>query len=156
MRQLRERPSGSLQTPTVRAAGGVLLRPAGRGRLEVVCVHRPGRNDWSLPKGKLQPGESFEECALREVLEETGYTCELGVFAGSTEYVDRRRRPKVVAYWYMDPAPGASFHVAADVSVDEIDDVRWVELAVAKRALTYPHDRDLLDAVDREEVAVFG
>ncbi|HXW31647.1 MAG TPA: NUDIX hydrolase [Acidimicrobiales bacterium] len=140
----------------VRAAGGVLLRPAGRGRLEVACVHRPGRDDWSLPKGKLEPGESFEDCALREVLEETGYACELGAFAGSTEYVDRRSRPKVVAYWYMDPAPGASFHAPPRICANEIDDMRWVELAVAKRALTYAHDRDLLDAVDREEIAVSG
>lgn len=110
-------------------------------------MHRPGRDDWSLPKGKLEAGESFEACALREVAEETGYDCALGSFAGFTEYLDRRDRPKVVAYWYMEPAPGASFHRPSRLVAQEVDEVRWLELAVACRALSYPHDRDLLAAL---------
>lgn len=140
----------------VRAAGGVLLRPAGHGRVEVACVHRPGRDDWSLPKGKLERGEPFEDCARREVLEETGYLCVLGRFAGCTEYVDRRGRPKVVAYWYMDPGPGVSFYDPVSIATDEIDELRWMELAVARRALSYPHDRGLLALVGTEAVALFG
>lgn len=141
----------------VQAAGGILLRRAGRRRLEVAVIHRPHRRDWSLPKGKLEPGESFEDCALREVLEETGYACVLGSFAGQTQYVDRRDRPKVVAYWFMDPAPRTRFDDLAPVpATDEVDEVRWLELTVATRALTYPHDRDLLGRVGEVEPARFG
>lgn len=140
----------------MRAAGGILLRPAGRERFEVACIHRPGRDDWSLPKGKLEPGESFEECARREVLEETGYDCVLGPFAGCTEYLDRRGRPKVVAYWYMDPAPGVCFQVPTLISAEEVDDLRWMEVTVARRALTHTHDRDLLSRVGSDAVALFG
>ena len=97
-------------TPAVvRGAGGVLLRRAGRKRLEVATVHRPGHDDWSLPKGKLEEGETFAQCALREVWEETGYRCVLGPFMGCTDYVDRRGRPKVVAYWQLEPAEGVHF-----------------------------------------------
>jgi 8-oxo-dGTP diphosphatase len=141
---------------TVRAAGGVLLRPGRRGQLEIALVHRPGRDDWSLPKGKLDPGESFESCAVREVMEETGYRCEPGAFAGCTAYVDRRGRPKVVAYWYMEPARGVSFQRAASVAVDEVDEVRWLRVREAARALSYPHDRELLDSLEPEFLALFG
>ena len=131
----------------VRAAGGVLLRPSGRGRLEVATIHRPGRDDWSLPKGKLERGESFEDCALREVAEETGYRCRLGVFAGCTQYQDRKGRPKVVAYWYMDPEEADGFGAGSRPATGEVDEVRWLELAVARRALSYTHDRELLRTV---------
>ena len=145
------------RSAVVQAAGGVLLRRSGRRRLEVAAVHRPVRRDWSLPKGKLDQGETFEQCALREVLEETGYACILGAFAGQTQYVDRRGRPKVVAYWYMDPAPGVRFEDPAPLlSVDEVDEVRWLELTVATRALTYPHDRELLGRVGEVELARLG
>ncbi|HUY64768.1 MAG TPA: NUDIX hydrolase [Acidimicrobiales bacterium] len=140
----------------MRAAGGVLLRNAGRGHVELAVVHRPGRDDWSLPKGKLERGESFEDCALREVLEETGYRCVLDRFAGCTEYHDRRGRPKVVAYWFMDPASGVTFAERGRILTDEVDEVRWLELDVARRALTYQHDRELLDFVDSGALAGFG
>jgi 8-oxo-dGTP pyrophosphatase MutT (NUDIX family) len=63
---------------------------------EVLLVHRPRYGDWSLPKGKAKRGETDEECALREVEEETGLRCALGRELASTEYLDRRDRPKVV------------------------------------------------------------
>jgi len=141
---------------TVRGAGGILLRRAGRKRLEVATVHRPGRDDWSLPKGKLDRGETFAECALREVEEETGYRCVLGPFAGCTEYLDRRGRPKVVAYWQLEPADGVRFSDDPGPQTDEVDEVRWMELTVARRALTYRHDRALLQAVGTLEVARSG
>jgi 8-oxo-dGTP diphosphatase len=141
---------------TVRAAGGVLLRTAGRKRLEVATVHRPGRDDWTLPKGKLEEGETFAECALREVLEETGYRCVLGAFAGCTEYVDRKGRPKVVAYWQLEPAEGVRFSDEPEPQADEVDEVRWMELTVARRALTYRRDRDLLEALGSHSEARSG
>ena len=125
----------------VRAAGGIPVRRSPDGWREVAVVHRPGRADWSFPKGKLEDGEGFEECALREVLEETGLRCRLGRFVGHTEYRDRKDRPKVVAYWVMEPIDG-EFRIN-----EEVDEVRWVDLGTAERLLTYERDRELLIVV---------
>lgn len=106
---------------------------------EVLVVHRPGRADWSFPKGKLDGDETFEEGALREVREETGFECKLGRFIGHTEYRDRKDRPKVVAYWVMEPSEGGSF-----TPNEEVDEIRWVDLEVAARLLSYDRDKELL------------
>lgn len=108
-------------------------------------VHRPARCDWSFPKGKLEPGESFEDCARREVLEETGLVCRLGRFVGHTEYRDRKDRPKVVAYWVMHLERGQF------APNEEVDELRWVDLRMADRLLSYDHDRDLLVVVAAAE-----
>ncbi|MHB8438784.1 MAG: NUDIX hydrolase [Acidimicrobiales bacterium] len=143
-RSAETRPTGPDTPGTVRAAGGILLRRVRRRPLEVAVVHRPNRDDWSLPKGKLDAGETFEQCALREVLEETGYRCRLGAFAGITHYTDRRGRPKVVAYWFMDPAPGTTYEDEPGLIADEVDEVRWLDLDAASRILTYTHDVHLV------------
>jgi 8-oxo-dGTP pyrophosphatase MutT (NUDIX family) len=122
----------------VRAAGGIPVRRSTNGWREVAVVHRPGREDWSFPKGKLEDDESFEECALREVLEETGFECRLGRFVGHTEYRDRKDRPKVVAYWIMEPL-GGTFRPN-----EEVDELRWVDLGKAEQLLSYDRDRELL------------
>lgn len=129
-------------TPTevVQAAGGLVVRRRA-GLLEVAIVHRPTQQDWSFPKGKLEVGETFEEAAQREVLEETGFTCRLLRFIGHTEYVDRKSRPKVVAYWVM-AADAGSF--AAN---DEVDELRWMSLPEASALLSYERDRELLAVV---------
>jgi len=116
----------------------------------VAVVHRPGRDDWSLPKGKLATDESFEDCALREVLEETGLRCRLSRFVGATEYRDRRDRPKVVVYWLMDVLEGEF------VPSDEVDEMQWLELTIARRALTYERDRDLIASLDSVPLARSG
>jgi 8-oxo-dGTP diphosphatase len=134
----------------VRAAGGILLRDGPDGGPEVVIIHRPGRDDWSLPKGKLDSGESYEDCALREVHEETGYRCRLTSFVGFTEYRDRRGRPKAVGYWLMEVLEG-EFAVSA-----EVDDLRWLELDRAMLALTYERDRQLLASLDNMGLALSG
>jgi 8-oxo-dGTP diphosphatase len=121
----------------VKAAGGVVVRD---GRIAV--VHRPRYDDWSLPKGKLDPGESWEECALREVREETGLQCTLAAELSSTGYTDRKGRAKVVRYWRMEVAGGDPF--APD---EEVDELRWLTPAEARGLLTYPHDRDLIEEV---------
>ena len=90
--------------PDIRAAGGVVLRTGPGGRTEVLLVHRPGHRDWSLPKGKVEPDEAEEDCALREVAEETGLECLLGPELGGTRYRDRRGRDKAVRYWAMTVA----------------------------------------------------
>jgi 8-oxo-dGTP diphosphatase len=147
-------PEAPQRDDLVRAAGGVLVRRGRSGRPEVAVIHRPDpRDDWSLPKGKLDKGETFEECAVREVWEETGYSCLLGGFAGSTEYVDSKGRPKVVAYWLMEPADGESFLDTPSPDTDEVDQVVWLELTEAIRSLTYRHDRKLLAALSRGVLA---
>ena len=83
----------------IRAAGGVVLRKARSGETEIAIIHRPAYDDWTLPKGKIEPDESPEDCALREVREETGLRCELLRPLGCTAYVDRRGRAEA-------PAPG--------------------------------------------------
>jgi 8-oxo-dGTP diphosphatase len=133
----------------IRGAGGILLREGPGLCMEVALVHRPGR-DWSFPKGKVDPGETFEDCALREVLEETGFRCRLLSFVGSTEYRDRRGRPKVVGYWVMDVLDG-EFAVS-----DEVDALRWLELDQAAEILTYERDRQLLAALDTMGLARSG
>lgn len=119
----------------VEAAGGVVI-DAGR----VLVVHRPRYDDWSLPKGKLDPGETHEAAALREVAEETGHACELSDLVGDITYTDSKGRSKRVRYWTMrvtDGGPG--FEPNA-----EVDELRWVPVAVAARILSYQRDRDVL------------
>jgi 8-oxo-dGTP diphosphatase len=121
-----------MEEPEVRAAGGVVKRDG-----KIAVVHRPRYDDWSLPKGKLDPGETSEEAALREVREETGLECELGPELSSTSYRDRKGRSKVVRYWLMKPVGG---EFAAN---DEVDELRWLEPAAAAELLTYPRDAEL-------------
>ena len=124
-------------TDVIQAAGGLVVRRQS-GNLEIAVVHRPVHRDWSFPKGKLEPGETFELAARREVLEETGMACRLVRFIGHTEYVDRKGRPKAVAYWVMAPEAG-SFRPNG-----EVDELRWVTLEDATRLLTYPRDIELV------------
>lgn len=120
----------------VRAAGGVVWRDGANG-LEVLLVHRPRYDDWTFPKGKAEGGETDEDCALREVEEETGLRCALGAELPSTSYRDSLGRPKVVRWWAMEPA-GGELRAAT-----EADETRWVPLEGAARLLSYGRDREL-------------
>jgi len=131
-------------TEVIQAAGGLVVRRQG-GELQIAIVHRPVHQDWSYPKGKLEEGETLEEAAHREVLEETGYGCRLLRFIGHTEYIDRKGRPKVVAYWVMSPEAGA-FAVN-----EEVDELRWLNVPEADRLLSYERDRELLAVVAADD-----
>ena len=128
--------------PEVRAAGGAVLRTGPGRQPEVLLVHRPDHRDWTLPKGKVEPGEAEEECALREVAEETGFDCLLGPELGASRYRDRRGREKSVRYWAMTVRDGAF------QANPEVDEVRWAPLPVAGRQLSYPGDRAILGALE--------
>jgi 8-oxo-dGTP diphosphatase len=125
----------------VEAAGGVIVRD-GEAGTEVCVVHRPRYNDWSFPKGKLDPGESFEEAALREVEEETGLRCTLEAELPSTEYRDSKDRPKIVRYWQMEVDEDPGFEPN-----DEVDELRWLPMAEAAELLTYERDKELLQGL---------
>jgi 8-oxo-dGTP diphosphatase len=119
----------------VEAAGGVVVRDG-----QVALVHRPRYDDWTLPKGKLDPGESFEHAAIREVEEETGLRARLVRELPSTSY-EVSGRPKIVRYWLMEVEDEGSF-----VPNEETDELRWLPLDEARGLLTYVRDRELLAA----------
>jgi 8-oxo-dGTP diphosphatase len=124
----------------VRAAGGVVVR-AGADGVEVLVVHRPKYDDWTFPKGKADPAESDEDCARREVEEETGLACELDEELPSTSYTDAKGRPKRVRYWAMTPRGGEL------AFTHEVDDGRWLAVDAARTLLTYDRDAALLEAL---------
>ncbi|HEY2994069.1 MAG TPA: NUDIX hydrolase [Methylomirabilota bacterium] len=124
----------------VRAAGGVIVRPSMDGEPEVLLIHRPRQDDWTFPKGKLEPGESYQACALREVAEETGLRCLLGDELPQTSHVDHKGRLKIVRYFVMRPIAGEP------EARYEVDVVRWLPVDRAVRMLTYEHDRALLES----------
>jgi 8-oxo-dGTP pyrophosphatase MutT (NUDIX family) len=126
-----------LTADLVRAAGGVVVRPGRHGALEILVVHRPRYDDWTLPKGKCNPGESDEACALREVEEETGLACELGEEVAVVAYEDAKGRPKRVRYFAMSARGGEA---AAD---NEVDAVRWLTRDEAVAMLTYRRDAEI-------------
>ena len=128
----------------VRAAGGIAIRRTPKGAWQVLLVHRPRYDDWSLPKGKADPGERDEETALREVEEETGLRCILGAPAGRTRYRDSKGRDKVVHYWLMEPESEGAATDGAFVPNDEVDAVHWCSVTEATARLSYAHDRKLL------------
>lgn len=122
----------------VKGAGGVVCREGASGTTEIVLVHRPAYNDWTLPKGKVDPDETPEECALREVKEETGFRCELKRPVGCTAYVDRRGRNKVVCYWVMEVVSG-KFRPGG-----EVDRMAWMSVDDAVKRLSYARDKTLI------------
>lgn len=124
----------------IRAAGAVLWRP-GDGDCEVALVHRPRYDDWSLPKGKRQPGEHELLTAVREVAEETGVQVILGRRLRSTHY-ERDGVAKLVDYWAARPATAEQAEFRPN---DEVDVLDWLPVPAARRKLSYPRDTGVLD-----------
>jgi 8-oxo-dGTP diphosphatase len=116
-------------------AAGCVVRHDGR----IAVIHRPRYDDWSLPKGKLDPGETFEEAAVREVEEEIGVRGALGTELASSIYTDHKGRSKIVRYWAMDVDDVPDFEPN-----DEVDEVRWVTPGEARALLSYDRDRVIL------------
>jgi 8-oxo-dGTP pyrophosphatase MutT (NUDIX family) len=125
----------------IRAGGAVLWRPAPGGGLEVAVIHRPRYDDWTLPKGKVRPGEDEMQAALREVTEETGQRARPGPGLGEVRYRQVRKsveEDKVVRYWGMRALGGAF------TPNDEVDELRWLDPGAVLPLLTYDRDREVL------------
>ena len=129
------------ERPLVRAAGGVVWRWR-QGCIDVVLIHRPRYDDWTLPKGKVDAGETYEQAALREVREEASIVAEIGAELPSTTYLDRSGKDKHVRYWAMTLLDGQP---AGD---NEVDVAEWVPIAEARSRLTYERDVNVLDALE--------
>lgn len=129
--------------PLVYAAGGVVVRHRKKGR-QVVVVHRPSHDDWSLPKGKLDTGETWQKAALREVLEETAVKARITHMLEPTSYLVSGK-PKIVVWFRMDPIERGKFRPNG-----EVDKVRWVWAADLADLLT--HETDL--RVAREALGI--
>lgn len=134
------------QNTKVLAAGAVLWRPGDAGEPEVALIHRPRYDDWSLPKGKVDPGETEPVAAVREILEETGQRSALGRRLAKVSY-PIPVGTKVVRYWAAR-ALGGDF-----VPNKEVDQLLWLPMAEAAKRLTYPHDRKVLRRFARKEAA---
>lgn len=121
----------------IEAAGGLVWRSTDEGE-EIAIIHRERYDDWTLPKGKRETGESWTETALREVAEETGCRTELGTFAGGIIYkVDGS--PKIVLYWHMRLIEDQVF-----TPNDEVDQMLWMKPKEAAQKMSYPAEISLL------------
>ena len=127
----------------VEAAGGVVCRLTKKGHLEVLVVHRPHHDDWSFPKGKLDPGEDHASAARREVDEETGYRCALTQQLPSARYTLSSGLTKRVKYWLMLVEKGKF------AKNSEVDEIAWLTPKKARKKLSHGTDKDVLaDALE--------
>lgn len=120
----------------IRTAGGIVWRVE-QGTSRVAIVHRPGRGDWSLPKGRLAAGECWQDGARREIVEETGCEVRLGRFAGGKLHLDRPQ-PKLTLYWH------ARLVREGELRSDEVDEVAWLTRREALQRLDHASDRRLV------------
>lgn len=127
------------QNKAILAAGAVLWRPSDDGAgPEVAVIHRPRYDDWSLPKGKVDVGESEPVTAVREVREETGYGSRLGRRLASVSYPVEKLGMKKVRYWAARAVDGEF------TPNSEVDELKWLPVKAAMKQLGYPHDRKVL------------
>lgn len=130
----------------IQAAGGIIWKEDGTEK-KLAVVHRHKHNDWSLPKGKVNPGESWKKAAQREVLEETGYLGKLQNYAGSISYL-LNGKPKIVLFWHMDVITEDPEKMNG-----EVDEVRWLTIEEATKLLDYPDEAVLIrsDPIKRKK-----
>lgn len=119
------------------AAGAVVSRN-NNGEKEFLLIHRGYRDDWSFPKGKLDPGEHILGAAVREIREETGFAIQLGTPLPTAHY--RKGNATKDAFYWNAQLIGGEF-----IPNDEVDEIKWVNLAKAKKLLTYEHDQEIID-----------
>lgn len=129
---------------TIVAAGAVCWRLVD-GKVRVLLIHRDYHHDVSLPKGKVDSGESTPQTAVREIREETGYSVALGAPLGTAEYLLPGGRDKVVHYWAAEIGDAEFAAAGSFVPNDEVQKIEWVPLAKARAQLTYERDAEILD-----------
>ncbi|HEY1527133.1 MAG TPA: NUDIX hydrolase [Candidatus Angelobacter sp.] len=133
-------PIAPVDPPVIKAAGGILQRSTPRGD-EVMVVYRKRHQDWTLPRGKVKDGESFQEAAMREVQEETGCSCRIGNYLGTISYSDNGV-PKVVLFWKM-----SFLEDKGTKNNDEIGEALWLQVPAAIERLTHAQEKALLSRV---------
>lgn len=138
-------------TRVIQAAGGLVLRRSAKGKLKVLLAHRPRYDDWGLPKGKAEKGESPEETAVREVLEETGYHCRIVAPIGTTRY-RVNNGIKEVAWFAMRPLPDSP----GFKKNNEVDAIRWLSRKQAVAACDYENDGNLIEEIRRQKLDQTG
>jgi 8-oxo-(d)GTP phosphatase len=135
----------------MRAAGGVVFRRTSKGKIRALLVHRPQYDDWTPPKGKADKGESPDETAIREVLEETGYRCRIVAPLGATRY--RVQGGVKEVHWFaMRPLPDSP----GFTKNSEVDKVKWLSPRGALEKLSYDQDRELIEGTDFKKLAQTG
>lgn len=122
----------------IRAAGALLWRESSELKIEIALIHRPRYDDWSLPKGKIEEGESSLRCAFREVLEETGITPQFGRELGSVEYKEPAGL-KRVKYW------AAKALTDEFLPNEEVDEIKWLNPEDALSVATHESDRSIIE-----------
>ncbi len=130
----------TVESPVIRAAGGIIQRATPHGD-EVLIVFRKRHQDWALPKGEVQDGESFQEAALREVAQETGCTCELGNYLGTISYADHGT-PTVVMFWKMNV-----IRESVMPESQQLDQAVWIDLPSAIQKLSQSQEKALLSRI---------
>src|SRR5258708_2687373 len=133
-------PIAPADPPVIKAAGGILQRTTPRGD-EVMVVYRKRHQDWTLPRGKVKDGESFQEAAMREVMEETGCSCRIGNYLGTISYSDNGV-PKVVLFWKMSVVDDQGAR-----NNEEIGEALWLQVPAAIERLTYAQEKALLSRI---------
>jgi 8-oxo-dGTP diphosphatase len=131
----------------VYAAGGVVWRRV-EGKLRILLIHRTKYRDLTLPKGKVDPGETLAETAVREIREETGIRVALGVPVGVSRYRMPSSRTKIVHYWAAE-ATEAAVRTSSFVPNKEVAAIEWVSMKKARKHLSYPVDLEILDEFAR-------
>ncbi|MGC2241228.1 MAG: NUDIX hydrolase [Acidimicrobiia bacterium] len=138
-------------TRVISAAGGVVFRKTPKGNLRLLVAHRPSYDDWSFPKGKADPGETPEETAIREVLEETGYHCRIVTTMGTTRY-RVTGGIKEVSWFAMRPLPDSP----GFEKNREVDRIKWLSRSKAAQTLDYEFDRNLIQETDLKKLSQTG
>lgn len=138
-------------TRVIQAAGGLVIKQTAKGKLKVLLAHRPRYDDWGLPKGKAEKGESPEETAVREVLEETGFHCRIVAPLGTTRY-RISNGVKEVNWFAMRPLPDSP----GFEKNKEVDEVRWLSRKKARELCDYENDRSLISASGLKALAETG
>jgi broad specificity phosphatase PhoE/8-oxo-dGTP pyrophosphatase MutT (NUDIX family) len=138
-------------TRVIQAAGGLVFRENSKGKLKILVAHRPRYDDWGLPKGKADKGETPEETAVREVLEETGFHCRVIAPLGTTRYRINSGIKEV--HWFaMRPLPDSPGFERNK----EVDRIKWISRKEAKALLDYENDRGLVAAPGLKRLARTG